>query len=133
MFKIEIVCIKPMHWQIFVFNSKFFSKQTVTSPCFRSQQFLCTYLQIEIVFAKIEVLNIYLVTLVTFHSSHKHKKLQQVQCLLKLLPLCLFRQIFLLSSIPHRGIYFGEEMVKKLPQDLTEYKCQQFNKNIVTL
>lgn len=69
----------------------------------------------EIVFAKIEVLKIYLVALITFHSSHKPKKLQQVQCLLKLLPLFLFRQIFLLSSIPPRGIYFGEEMVKKIP------------------
>lgn len=87
----------------------------------------------EKVFAKTEVLNIYLVTLVTFHSSHKHKKLHQVQCLLKLLPLCLFRQIFLLISVPPRGIYFGEEMVKKFSQDLTEYKCQQFRKNIGTL
>lgn len=69
----------------------------------------------EMVFAKTEVLNIYLVTLVTFHGSHKHKKLQQVQCLFRLLPLCLFRQIFLLISIPPREIYIGEEMVKKTP------------------
>lgn len=127
MFKTEIVCIKSTPRQVSVFNSKSFS------PCFRLQQFVCTCLQMEMVFAKIEVLNIYLVTLVTFHSSHKHKKLQQVQCILKFLPLCLFKQIFLLSSIPPRGIYFGEEMVKKKsPQDMNEYKCQHFSKNIET-
>lgn len=43
------------------------------------QQFICTNLQMEMVFAKIEVLNTYLVPLITFHSSHKHKELQQVQ------------------------------------------------------
>lgn len=84
MFKTGIAHIKPIPCEGFmcIIQNSFLNRKPVTSPCFRLHQFLCTYLHLQdwVVFDRSEVSNIYLVILVTFHSSHKPEKVQQAQC-----------------------------------------------------